>query len=97
MQGSSRADRQLLDAAALCRHLLGDGSVHAFLAEHRAALFPDEVFADLVPTNRGRPSVPAGVVATVMVLQALEGLSDRQVTAPGCRPTSPGRRRPGWR
>jgi hypothetical protein len=78
MQGSSPLDRTLLDAAALCRHLLGEGSVHAFLAEHRAALFPDELFADLFPTNRGRPSVPADVIATVMVLQALEGLSDRQ-------------------
>jgi IS5 family transposase len=78
MQGSSPPDRTLLDAAALCRHLLGEGSVHAFLAEHRTALFPDELFADLFPTNRGRPSVPADVIATVMVLQALEGLSDRQ-------------------
>lgn len=78
MQGSSQPDRQLLDAAALCRHLLGEGSVHAFLAEHRRALFPDELFADLFPSGRGRPSVPADVIATTMVLQALEGLSDRQ-------------------
>jgi IS5 family transposase len=78
MQGSSRPDRELLDAAALCSHLLGDGSVHAFLAEHRHRLFPDEMFADLFPTRRGRPSVPADVVATVMVLQALEGRSDRE-------------------
>ena len=78
MQGLSVPDRQLLDAAALCSHLLGEGSVHAFLAEHRLRLFPDELFADLFPTNRGRPSVPADVVATVMVLQALEGRSDRE-------------------
>ena len=77
MQGSSRPDRELLDAAVLCSHLLGEGSVHAFLAEHRHRLFPDEMFADLFPTRRGRPSVPADVVATVMVLQALEGRSDR--------------------
>jgi len=77
MQGSSVPDRELLDAAALCGHLLGEGSVHALLAEHRHRLFPDEMFADLFPTNRGRPSVPADVVATVMVLQSLEGLSDR--------------------
>jgi IS5 family transposase len=51
--------------------------VHAFLADHRRDLFPDEMFADLFPSGRGRPSVPADVVATVMVLQALEGLSDR--------------------
>jgi IS5 family transposase len=35
------------------------------------------MFADLFGSGRGRPSVPADVVATVMVLQALEGLSDR--------------------
>ena len=78
MQGSSRPDRELLDAAALCSHLLGEGSVHAFLAEHRHRLFPDELFADLFPSGRGRPSVPADQVATVMVLQALEGRSDRE-------------------
>ena len=35
------------------------------------------MFADLFGSGRGRPSVPADVVATVLVLQALEGLSDR--------------------
>jgi IS5 family transposase len=78
MQGSSRLDRELLDAAALCRHLVPERSVHAFLAEHRHRLFPDEMFADLFPSGRGRPSVPADVVATVLVLQALEHLSDRE-------------------
>ncbi len=78
MQGSSVPDRELLDAAALCAHLVGEGSVCGFLAEHRRRLFPDEMFADLFPTNRGRPSVPADVIATVMVLQSLEGLSDRE-------------------
>ena len=39
---------------------------------------PDAMFADLFPSRRGRPSVPADVIATVLVLQALEGLSDRQ-------------------
>jgi transposase len=46
-------------------------------ADHRRALFGDELFADLFPSGRGRPSIPADVIATVMVLQALEGLSDR--------------------
>jgi IS5 family transposase len=80
MQGSSRPDRQLLDAASVCGHLIGKESVHAFLAEHRSRLFQDEMFADLFPSGRGRPSVPAEVIATVMVLQALEGLSDREAT-----------------
>jgi hypothetical protein len=31
------------------------------LAANRGALFPDEMFADLFPTGRGRPSMPADV------------------------------------
>jgi IS5 family transposase len=52
--------------------------VYAFLADHRQQLFPPELFADLVVQGRSHPSVPTQVVATVMVLQALEGLSDRE-------------------
>lgn len=81
MQGSSDANRELLDADALCRHLVAKGSVEDFLADHRSELFPDDMFADLFPTRRGRPSVPADVVAAVMVLQSLEGLSDRDAAA----------------
>jgi IS5 family transposase len=81
VQGKSDPNAELLDAAALCRHLVADDSVYAFLADHRRELFPDELFADLFASGRGRPSVPADVVATVMVLQALEGLSDRDAAA----------------
>ena len=77
MQGKSNPDRQLLDAAAFCRGLVEEDSVCAFLADHREELFKDEDFTDLFPSGRGRPSVPASVICTVMVLQALEGLSDR--------------------
>ena len=77
MQSNSDPRLELLDAGALVGHLVSDGSVYGFLAEHRRRLFPDVMFADLFPSGRGRPSVPADVVATVMVLQALEGLSDR--------------------
>src|SRR5215216_4599479 len=74
---SQSADDQL-DAAAWCRHLVPDGSVYAFLADYRHELFPPALFADLVVQGRSHPSVPTEVVATVMVLQALEGLSDRE-------------------
>jgi IS5 family transposase len=66
-----------MDADALVGHLVAAGSVHRFLAEHRSRLFPDHMFEDLFGSGRGRPSVPAEVIATVMVLQSLEGLSDR--------------------
>jgi hypothetical protein len=58
-----------------------DGSVYAFLADHRRELFLPELSADLVVQGRSHPSVPAAVVATVMVLQALEGLSDREAVS----------------
>jgi len=78
MQGMNDPNRELLDAGAFCRQLVGDGSVYAFLADHRIELFPDELFGDLFVSSRGRPSVPAGVMASAMILKELEGLSDRQ-------------------
>jgi IS5 family transposase len=81
VQGSSDPNPELLDARALVGHLVPAGTVYAFLADHRRELFPDELFADLFPSGRGRPSVPADVVATVLVLQALEGVSDRDAVA----------------
>ncbi len=48
----------------------------AFLAEHRGALFPAEVFADMYPSANGRPSMPPQILASVITLQALHGLSD---------------------
>ena len=76
MQGRERADRQLLDAGALVGHLVPAGSMFAFLAAHRQELFGDEDFADLFPSGKGRPSVPASVMASVMVLQVLHDYSD---------------------
>jgi hypothetical protein len=42
-----------LDAASWCRHLVPDGSVYAFLADHRHELFPAELFADLARQGGG--------------------------------------------
>ena len=78
VQGRSDEQRELLDAESVAGHLLKSGSVFGFLAGHRHELFPDEMFADLFPTGRGRPSVPADVMASVITLQALHGLSDSE-------------------
>ena len=75
MQGRERADRQLLDAAALVGHLVPAGSVFAFLAEHRGEVFGAELFADLFPSVTGRPSLPGEVAASVLVLQGMIFLS----------------------
>ena len=80
MQGRCQDQRELLDAESVVGHLVKPGSVFGFLAEHRRRLFPDELFADLFPSGRGRPSVPADVMASVIVLQTLHGLSDAETT-----------------
>jgi hypothetical protein len=68
----------LWDTAALVGHLVPAGSVYALLAEHRREVFPDGLFADLFPSGRGRPSVSAEVIASVLVLQTLQDLSDAE-------------------
>lgn len=78
MQGESDRQRELLDVESVAGHLLEPGSVFALLAEHRHRLFPAELFADLFPSGRGRPSIPGEVIASVIVLQALYGHSDRE-------------------
>ncbi len=65
------------DVIRFCDASLGEGSVFGFLHRERERLFPGEFFADLF-ADTGRRSVPPSVVATVMVLQRLEGLSDRE-------------------
>ena len=78
MQGRSRQDRELLDAGELAGHLVPAGSVFAFLAGHRRELFPDSFTADLFESRTGRPSLPADLIGSVLVLQALYDLSDGQ-------------------
>jgi hypothetical protein len=75
-----RAERQQFlfdDLNQFCEATLGHASVYALLHREREQLFPDEFFADLF-AEKGRRSVPPSVVATVMVLQRLEGCSDRE-------------------
>jgi len=63
--------------ARWCEVALPEGSVYRFLAYERPRLFPPELFADLFQAT-GRRSVPPSILAVVMVLQRLEGLSDRE-------------------
>jgi hypothetical protein len=76
-----RGDRQgrFDDAALLLGDQLGEGSIYRLVAEHGDVLFGDGYFADVFKRSLlGRPTMPARVVATVMLLQAYEGLSDRE-------------------
>jgi len=74
------AERQgdlLDDVNRFCEAALPENSIFAVLHRERDRLFPDEMFADLF-SSRGRGSVPPSIVSTVMVLQRLQGLSDRE-------------------
>src|SRR4051794_36815810 len=78
--GVASQQLELLDPVSrFCEERLPANSIFAFLAGQREALFPDVMFTDLF-AGIGRRSVPPSVVATVMVLQRLEGLSDREAT-----------------
>jgi hypothetical protein len=63
--------------AAVCEGRVGEQSIWAVLYHQGDRLFADELFADLF-AEVGRCSVPPRIVATVMVLQRLQGLSDRE-------------------
>ncbi len=65
------------DTTEFCAPRVRTDSIYALLARECLNLFPDELFADLF-ADIGRRSVPPLVVAVVMVLQRLEGLSDRE-------------------
>jgi hypothetical protein len=67
----------LSSTASFCEGRLSPNSIYAVLHRECRNLFPDVMFADLFADD-GRRSVPPMIVAVVMVLQRLEGLSDRE-------------------
>jgi IS5 family transposase len=76
--GKASQQLDLLDPVSrFCDETLPPNSIFGFLHEHRDRFFPDGLFVDLFASN-GRRSVPPSVVAVVMVLQRLDGLSDRE-------------------
>ena len=62
---------------AYCAGRVPADSIYGVLHRECFTLFPDEMFADLF-TDVGRRSVPPMIVAVVMVLQRIEGCSDRE-------------------
>jgi hypothetical protein len=64
-------------STSYCAARVADASIYGLLHRECFRLFGDGLFADLF-TDVGRRSVPPMVVAVVMVLQRIEGLSDRE-------------------
>src|SRR5680860_864429 len=78
MLGTVDPQTEIFDADQLCGHLVADDSIHRKLAVLGDKLFTDEDFADLYDRGRGRHSVPPSLIAKILLLQSLEGTSDRE-------------------
>jgi hypothetical protein len=75
-----RAPRQAdlwRSTAGFCEGRVAPASIYGILHRECFTLFPDEMFADLFEAAGRRP-VPPMIVAVVMVLQRIEGCSDRE-------------------
>lgn len=70
-------------SVGFCEPRLAPESIYGLLHRECGRLFPDQMFADLF-TDVGRRSVPPQIVAVVMVLQRIEGCSDREAVDRFC-------------
>ena len=68
----------MFDAEYHFKELVGEDSFHWQLGQARARLFRDEDFADLYCLDNGRPSVPPSLLATALLLQAHDKVSDAE-------------------
>jgi hypothetical protein len=78
MLGTESAQTHLTAAESFCRSSREPGSIYHLLSPHRREIFPDAKFAHPYPSGTGRLSIPTSRMASVFVLQALEGISDRE-------------------
>lgn len=81
MLGKASPQRGLFDADQLYLEHVGRDSFYGFLAAQRGQLFRDEDFAALYCADNGRRGVPPSLLATALLLQTYEGVSDEEATA----------------
>lgn len=78
MLGLRSDQRGLFEADHLYLDYVGKGSFYGFLASQRGLLFRDEEFAELYCRNNGRDSVPPSLLATTLLLQTYDRVSDEE-------------------
>jgi transposase len=76
MLGKRGPQRGLFEADTAYGAFVGRDSFYGWLASQRGELFRDEAFAGLYALDNGRPSVPPSLLATALVLQTYDGVSD---------------------
>jgi transposase len=78
MLGLRSDQRGLFEADHLYLDYVGKGSFYGFLASQRGLLFRDEEFVELYCRNNGRDSVPPSLLATTLLLQTYDRVSDEE-------------------
>jgi len=73
-----RLQRGMFEADHLYLDFVGPDTFYGFLARHRSELFRDEDFAMLYCRDNGRNSVPPSLLATALLLQAHDRVSDAE-------------------
>jgi hypothetical protein len=76
MLGKRSAQRGLFEADGMYTDFVGHRTFYGYLASQRYELFRDDEFAALYCRDNGRPSVPPSLLATALVLQTYDGVSD---------------------
>jgi hypothetical protein len=78
MLGKRSPQRGLFEADTVYGDFVGRDTFYGFLAAQRGTLFRDEDFAALYVLDNGRPSVPPSLLATALVLQTYDDVSDEE-------------------
>jgi len=78
MLGMRSAQFGLLEADHMYLDHVGCKTFYGFLASMRGQLFRDEEFAEFYCPNNGRDSVPPGMLATALLLQTHDKVSDEE-------------------
>ena len=81
MLGKRSPQRGLFESDHLYMDHVGRDSFYGFLASQRGHLFRDEDFATLYCPDNGRASVPPSLLATALLLQAHDRVSDEEAKA----------------
>jgi hypothetical protein len=81
MLGKRAPQRGMFEADHLYLDFVGRDSFYGFLAMERGNLFRDEDFGRLYCPDNGRNSVPPSLLATALLLQAHDRVSDEEAKA----------------
>jgi transposase len=78
MLGKRSAQRGLFEADHLYLDYVGRDTFYGFLASQRGKLFRDQEFAEIYCPDNGRASVPPSLLATALLLQTHDRVSDEE-------------------